>query len=78
MMGAMNNDDVHMATMKTIINSCPNLKDFYEAAVLIRKNHVARQWIWGCKHFHRLQETKGMDARNLIRFQWPLTKLQFS
>lgn len=35
MMGAMNNDDVHMAMIKSISNSCPNLKEFYAAGLFI-------------------------------------------
>lgn len=36
MVGAMNNDQVHMATIKSINNSCPNLKEFCAAGLFIR------------------------------------------
>lgn len=42
-MGAMNNDDVHMATIKSINNSCPNLKDFYAAGLFIRNKQFNEQ-----------------------------------
>lgn len=42
-MGAMNNDDVHMATIKTINNSCPNLKEFSAVGLFIRNEQFNAQ-----------------------------------
>lgn len=54
MMGAINMDDIHMETIKSVDSNCPNLKTFYAAGLFIRDERFNHQILK--KFFGRLEK----------------------